>query len=318
VLINKALIEIPPKFAGRAPVNPESSDEFSHNGKGKKKLLEKEWPGSTGLAEDVRHYGKWIRDEAQKRIAHLYPQVDVTEQMAGDRPDLKAYIGQKLTIIAWLWSRTVASPNPACGGAHTPLVRSFWLSTKPGKESFVRPIINREANTFTFKVLDGKPSDGFDPSNGTVNRRGGRCLLSGDPMPFTHIRGEGQAGRMGVRLMAIIAEGKGGRVYISPQEVHVQIAESARAQWQPEAELPNNPRDFKTPNYGMNTFAALFTPRQLTSLTTLGDLISEAHDKIRFDAARTHATDEDRPLAAGGSGPMAYADAVTLYLAFAN
>ncbi len=105
VLICKAMIEIPPKFAGKPPVNPESRKQ--------KTLLQKEWHGAQGQSEDVRYNGQWMRNEAEKRIGHLYPKVEVTAEMAQERPDLKPLVGRKLTVIAWLWARTVKSPNPA-------------------------------------------------------------------------------------------------------------------------------------------------------------------------------------------------------------
>src|SRR5689334_6471997 len=171
VLINKAMIEIPPKFAGMPPVNPESRKD--------RRLLEKQWHGAEGVAEDVRHYGKWMRDEAEKRIGHLYPKVDITEEMAKDRPDLKPLIGQKLTVIAWLWARTVKSPNPAFSDVDVPLASTFMLSTKPGKEAYVEPVIEKGKYRFTVKV--GKPKDAEAAKNGTKLARGAnfRCLMSG-------------------------------------------------------------------------------------------------------------------------------------------
>ena len=236
VLICKALIEIPPKFAGLPPVNPEST----------KRTV---WQGAQGLAEDVRYYGKWMRDEAEKRIGHLYPKVKITREMVDDgRPDLKPYLGQELTVIAWLWARTVASPDPSVGGKHVPLVRSFWLSKKKGKEAYVQPIVDREKGTYEFKVRVGKPKDGFDPDRGTVCRKGGTCLLSGASMPFPYIRSEGQLGRMKSRMFAIIAEGMRGRVYLDSLPEHENLAKAIRIDWSPTAKLPDNPRDFKTPN----------------------------------------------------------------------
>ncbi len=308
-LITKALIEIPPKFADIPPVNPEARKETG--------LIEKEWHGAQGLAEDVRYYGRWMRDEAEKRIGHLYPKVKVTEEMAKDRPDLKPYVGQELTVIAWLWARTVASPNPACKGAHVPLVRSFWLSTKKGKEAYVEPAVDRESNTYRFEVRAGKPTGGFNPGKGTIGRQGGRCLLTDEPIPFQHIRQEGKAGRMEVRLMAIVAEGARGRVYLSPLEEHVVASNKARPDWRPEHDLPDNPRDFKTPNYGMTTFASLFTDRQLVALTTFNDLVREAREKVLADAKPAGVLpDDDSPLDSGGTGPTAYADVLAIFLSF--
>jgi putative DNA methylase len=205
VLINKALIEIPPKFAGQPPVNPEANQG---------KLATKVWHGAEGLAEDVRYYGKWMRDEAEKRIGHLYPNVKVTQKMVDDgRPDLEPYVGQELTVIAWIWCRTVKSPNPAVTGVEVPLIRSFWLSKKKGQEAYIYPVVDREAKAYSFKVKLGKPSD-FNPDDGLVSRKGGRCLLTDAPMPFPHIRSHGQNQKLGVRLMAMVAQAGRKRIYL--------------------------------------------------------------------------------------------------------
>ena len=140
MLINKAMIEIPPKFAGRAPVNPERNTGQVG--------ISAAWKGATGLAEDVRYYGKWMRDEAEKRIGHLYPKIEVTAEMAAERPDLKRYMGRKLTVIAWLWARTVRSPNPAFADVEVPLASTFILSKKGGKEAYVEPVIEEGGYSF--------------------------------------------------------------------------------------------------------------------------------------------------------------------------
>jgi putative DNA methylase len=309
VLINKALIEIPPKFANQPPVNPAS---------GKQGTTQNMWKGAEGLAEDVRYYGKWMRDEAEKRIGHLYPKVKITREMAEDRPDLRDYVGQELTVIAWLWARTVPSPNPAVRGAHVPLVRSFWLSNKEDLEAWVHPVVDKISNTYHFEVRTRAVDPKGGPSEGIMNRKGGRCLLSGTPMPYSHIRAEAKAGRMRTRLMAIVAEGTRGRVFLSPMEDQSQAADSAKAMWRPDGLMPLRHRNFQPPVYGMNTFGELFTERQLVVLGSLSDLIAEARKKVTFDAAGAMnlATDE-RPLEDGGRGPQAYADAIVTYLAFA-
>ena len=133
VLINKAMIEIPPKFAGRPPVNPEAQATSG--------LMSREWQGAQGLAEDVRYYGRWMRDEAEKRIGHLYPEIEITAKMVRERSDLQPYEGRKLTVIAWLWARTVKSPNPAFADVDVPLASTFVLSTKKGKEAYVEPVV---------------------------------------------------------------------------------------------------------------------------------------------------------------------------------
>lgn len=305
VLINKAMIEIPPKFAGRPPVNPESR---------KQKRVGTEWKGATGLAEDVRYYGKWMRDEAEKRIGHLYPKIRITAEMAEERPDLREYVGENLTVIAWLWARTVRSPNPAYKDVEVPLVRSFHLSTKKGKEAWVEPVIRQDGSGYDFVVrVSGEPE-----LEGTVSRQGGVCIMSKAPMDFKYIRAEGKAGRMGERLMAVVAEGRRGRVYLPPTKEMEDFARSIQPSWYPDLVLPNNPRDFKTPNYGMRNFGDLFAPRQLVALTTLSDLVGEARAQALHDALVAGMPDDGRGLEAGGDGATAYADAVAVYLAFGH
>jgi putative DNA methylase len=300
VMINKAMIEIPPRFAGKAPVNPKS----------RKGLVKGGYKGAAGLAEDVRYYGEWTREEAEKRIGHLFPKVKVTDDMAKDRPDLKTYTGREMTVIAWLWARTVESPNPAYRGCQVPLVSSFWLSTKKGKETWVEPIVDGTNYRFDVRTGNGAPS-----IEETINRQGGICLLSKSPMPFTYIREQGKAGNMGVRLMAIVAEGDRGRVYLSPTPEMEAIALTAQPEWRPEVTLPVNPRDFKTPNYGLATFADLFTSRQLVALTTFSDLVGEASEKVKADAIKAGMPADSKPLRDGGFGASAYSEAICVYLA---
>jgi putative DNA methylase len=304
VLINKAMIEIPPKFAGYAPVNPAARRD--------KTLIAKTWHGALGLAEDVRYYGQWIRDKAGKRIGHLYPKIEITAEMAQERLDLKPLVGHKLTVIAWLWARTVKSPNPAFAQVDVPLVSSFILSPMVGKEAYVEPVIRPDANGYDFVVrLGGKPK-----LVETINRRGGVCLISGTPMPFDYIRAEGKAGRMGTRLMAIVAEGERRRVYLSPMSEQETIARQAQPTWKPDNTLPANPRDFKTPNYGLTTFGDLFTPRQLVALTTFSDLVQEACELVKQHALTAGMADDGLGLDVGGTGSTAYAESVGVYLGF--
>ncbi len=277
VLINKALIEIPPRFAGQPPVNPDSRKKLSASGS---------WKGAAALAEDIRYYGQWMRDEAEKRIGHLYPKVRLPKENGGG----------EATVIAWLWARTVASPNPAARGAHVPLVRSFWLSTKAGKKTWIEPVVDQGTMTYRFEVRTGAGS----PPDGTASRRGGRCILTGTPMPLSYVRDEGKAGRMQARLMAMVIETPSGRRYLPPSDIQAEVAANVEPAWKPDASLPKNPRDFKTPNYGMTTFGDLFTKRQLAALTALSDLIEGAHSHLMSD-----------------SSDKAYADAVCTYLAFA-
>jgi putative DNA methylase len=354
VLINKAMIEIPPKFAGMPPVNP----DWQRRSKEEKSL--KIWKGAQGLAEDVRYYGKWMRDEAEKRIGHLYPKVEVTEEMLGyrkdiepligkeatiteamakdradleplvgkevliteqmsmDRPDLKPYVGRKLTVIAWLWARTVKSPNPAFAHVDVPLASTFMLSTKKGKEAYVEPVIEDGGYRFTVKV--GKPKDLEAVKNGTKLSRGAnfRCLMSGTPIQANYIRVEAQAGRMGARLMAIVAEGTKGRVYLPPTEFHDEIPRTAVPSWKPELKVPTPCHDVdRLPMYGMPTWGDAFTPRQLVALTTFSDLVGEAMELVKLDALDAGLPNEGYALHDGGTGAQAYGEAVGVYLAFA-
>ena len=309
VLINKAMIEIPPKFAGGPPVNPDARRNED--------LVAREWKGAQGLAEDVRYYGHWMRDEAEKRIGHLYPKVEVTPEMVRERPDLKAYEGRKLTVIAWLWARTVKSPNPAFADVDVPLVSTFMLSTKKGKEAYVEPVIEGRGYRFTVKV--GAPADADAAKLGTTagKRSAFRCLISGVPVTYAHIRSEGKADRMSVRLMAVVADGDRGRIYLYPTVEQESIAREAPAVWKPDMPLPDNPRDFKTPNYGLTTYADLFTPRQLVALTTFSDLVQQARERVQHDAVAAGLADHHKPLQDGGTGARAYAEAAGVYLAFA-
>ena len=307
VLINKAMIEIPPRFAGLPPVNPKARAD--------QRLFSREWKGAQGLAEDVRYYGEWMRNEAEKRIGHLYPKVRITAEMAEERPDLKPYVGQELTVIAWIWARTVKSPNPAFAHVDVPLASTFMLSTKAGKEAYVEPVV--EGNGYRFTVKVGKPKDQERAKRGTKLARGANfeCLMSGTPMEGDYIKAEGKAGRMGARLMAIVAEGRQGRVYLAPTPEHEEITRNANPEWEPEQPLPDDPRNFWTVQYGLTTYGDLFTPRQLVALTTFSDLVGEAMAQVRRDAVAADLPDDPTPLRDGGAGATAYAEAVRVYLA---
>ena len=395
VLINKAMIEIPPRFAGRAPVNPDAQAELARGGRWNGK-------GAQGLAEDVRYYGRWMRDEAEKRIGHLYPKIEVTAAMVAERPALERYVGRKLTVIAWLWARTVKSPNPAFAHVDVPLASTFMLSTKKGKEAYVEPVV--EGGGYRFTVKDGAPETdaseaggpdtgaseagapdtgaseagipeagiprngapesgvpedgvpgnagvpppsssfprkresmrpengvsregtGVLPAQGTKLGRGAnfRCLMSDAPIPGDYIKAEGRAGRMGSRLMAIVAEGDRSRVYLPPTVEQEAAARKAAPEWKPDVEFFQQALGFRVGNYGMTKWSDLFTHRQLVALTTFSDLVAEAMARIKRDALGTRVSrptpafpGDDKPLAEGGAGAQAYAEAVGVFLAFA-
>jgi len=310
VLICKAMIEIPPKFAGKPPVNPDARNE--------KGLFAREWKGAQGLAEDVRYYGQWMRDEAERRIGHLYPKVEITAAVVKERPDLKPYLGQKLTVIACLWARTVKSPNPAFAQVDVPLASTYMLSTKEGREAYVEPLI--EKGGYRFTVRAGKPKDAARTKRGTKSGGSGSgflCLLSGTPMPFDYLRSEAKAGRMGARLMALVTEGERERVYLSPTPEMEAVALSSKPTDVPETDLPAKALSFRVQEYGMTKWRDLFTPRQLVALTTFSDLVQEARERVKSDALQAGLPDDLKPLRDGGTGATAYGDAVATIEALA-
>ncbi len=312
VTINKAMIEIPPKFAGRAPVGPEIDSDKGSKKRATRDAFE-DWSGARGLAEDVRRYGAWMRERAQQRIGHLYPQVEVTAEMVAERPELKVYLGEKLTVIAWLWARTVKSPNPAFSHAEVPLASTFILSSKVGKESYVEPVIDGDSYQFTVRV--GTPPAAAKSGTAAGKRGGFLCLLSGAPIDYKYIRAEGSAGRMGQRLMAIVAEGARGRVYLSPTADHIAAACQVQSEWRPETPLHGKCR-VNVSNYGLDVYGDLFTPRQLAALTTFSDLVQEAIARVHEDALVAGMADDGLGLEQGGIGATGYAQAVGVYLAF--
>lgn len=257
VLINKALIEIPRRFVGKAAVSgtPKAPKTSS---------------GVAGLAADVRHYGTWLRNEAHARLKHLYPEVDLPADAGGGRG----------TVIAWLWARTVESPDPAFRGVHVPLVSNFLLSTKPGKERWIDPVVAADKRSYTFRIGHGPHPRLAE----TITRSGATCILSGSPIPFPRLREEARAGRFGRRLMAIAAEGDRTRIYLAPSADHERVAEQASASWIPDGEISHWPGRTNVVEYGMTRFSDLFTPRQLALLSTLADLVPEAGARATDDA----------------------------------
>ena len=295
VLINKAMIEIPPKFAGMPPVHPETSQTRT------------EWNGPAGLAEDVRFYGQWMRDQAEKRIGHLYPKVKVTAEMVTERPDLALYLGKELTVIAWIWARTVKSPNPAFRDVEIPLANTFMLSTKPGKEAYVEPVVT--GSEYRFRVILGKPHNVDQVNNGLKIGRGAHfsCLLSGTPIDAEYIRTESKAHRLGARMLGVVAEGSRGRIYLSPTPEMEAAAKAATPRWQPDVDFFQQALGFRVGNYGMTRWSDLFTARQLTALSTFSELVAEAR-KLALQHAQNARLEPEIGLE--------YADAIATYLSF--
>ena len=298
VMIGKAMIEIPPKFKDRKPVHPGVQERMDYQ-------------NAQGLAEDVKYYGQWMREKAFKRIGHLYPQVDLPKEHGGG----------KATVIAWIWARTVPSPDPAFADVQVPIASTFLLCSKQGKQAWIEPIVDRQAKTISYRIRYGGTKEEIAKAKlGTSagKRQAFRCIMSGTPIPYDHIRKAGKQGKIGQKLIAVVAEGQRKRVYVAPPKEHEQLAFSAKPEWKPEIALPkNNPRDFRTPDYGMTTFGDLFTDRQLVALNTFSDLVHEAREQIEADGLAAGCSPDPTPLRDGGASAKAYAEAVSVYLGFA-
>ena len=289
VLINKALIEIPPKFKHRPPVNPEADPIGMAVGKGKKQQR-LPWRGASGLADDIRYYGEWMRDEAFKRIGHLYPPVPIISGKA-QLPD-----GSDATVIAWLWARTIPCPNPACG-VQMPLLKTFQLSKKRNNEYWIKPVVDYEAKSVSFVVQN---HSGGVPDKGTVNRHGAVCIACNNAVTLSYVREQVRTGNMGEQMIASVAEGNRRRLYLSPTDEHTRAAISAEPPWRPTGNLANQAMGLRVQGYGITHWHQLFTERQLTALTTFSGLLAEAGKLVT-----KHGADEE------------YANAVCTYLALA-
>ncbi len=302
VLITKAMIEIPPRFAGQPPVNPDAQDDS---------LQSQTWKGTTGLAEDVRYYGEWMRNEAEKRIGHLYPKVKVP--------------GGEATVIAWVWARTVECPNPACR-TKMPLVKSFWI-TKKRRKTWVQPIVDKVKKTLSFEVKTGNPDENLSQKiasgTGFVNEIGKKIkatfkcpvcdigIAKGD-----YIDEKANAGQMGVMPLAIVAEVNGKRTYMSFDSTHTIVSVEAEKYLSDSNlidKIPTEPaRGTFASNaqgriYGFKTYKDYFTSRQLAALMTFVDLLSEVQKQVERDA-----------IGSGCKGAEAYAKAVVTFLGFAS
>jgi len=296
VMIGKAMIEIPPKFKDKEPIHPGAkSRQFYRN--------------AEGLAEDVKFYGEWMREKACERIGHIYPQVALP----------KEYGGGKATVIAWIWARTVPSPDPAFSNVQVPIASNFLLSSKTGKEAWVEPLIDKQAKTISYRIRHGgTKAEIAAAKEGTKAGRGAnfRCLMSDTAITPDYVKSMGKAGEMGQSLLAIVAEGNRNRVYLAPTEEHENLALLAKPDWKPESKLPNDPRNFWTVDYGLTTFGDLFTARQLVALNAFCDIALEARRDLVTAASEASLPDDSAPLNSGGTGAQAYADAISLYLAF--
>lgn len=308
VTIGKAMIEVPARFANWEPVHPSINDRNHYR-------------NAEGLAEDVRYYGQRLCDEAWKKVGHLYPQVALSKTQGGGRA----------VVVAWIWARTVASPDPAFRGAHVPIVSSFVLGSKKGRETIVSPIVDRKTGTYVFTIKNSNLSQD-ELSAASLGTKAGKaqdfiCLLSRTPITRDYVRDEGKAGRLGARLMAVVCEGKRGRIYCDPTDEMQRLAESARAYDEVDVARDtflsgNTPtRAMITGGvcsaYGLSTWGHLFSDRQILTLSTFGELLDALRTEVRRDAIKAGYADDPTPLRDGGSAALAYAEAISVYLAFA-
>lgn len=266
VLLNKCNLELAPRWSGRPPVNPDDRSRIGGSNN---------WRGTQGIASDVRHYGRIIHSRALRKIGHLYPKVRLSSQSGGIEAN----------VIAWIWARTVASPDPAAHGKHVPLISTYWLTSKGGL-AWLEPVVEKASNDYRFDVKTGQPPDRALVSTGTKAGKGGfRCLLTGSPIPFDYIRNEGQQNRLGSRMIAIVAEATRGRTYLGVTPEQQEIAQSAKPPEYPDTDLPEEALGFRVQNYGIRKHWQMFTPRQITTMLTLSDLIKEVRTDVQRDGA---------------------------------
>jgi putative DNA methylase len=298
VLITKSMIEVPQKFNGLMPVSDQTSTQMHK--------------GCEGLAKDVRYYGELLREQALSELSDLYPTAKITREMVESQPGLLEHLDKDVKVIAWLWTRTVESPNPALNGTHVPLVRSFWLANKRNRKTWLEPII--DGQSYSFQVKSGTEGPSVE---GTVSRSGATCLITGSAIPFSYIREQGKQGKLGIRLLAIVAEGTRGKIYLPPNSQHEEMAGHIEVDNSPSTSLPDKALGFRVQEYGIKSHSKLFTKRQLKALVTFADLIPKLHETIRSDAEKAGLSPDQPGLDNNGRGALAYADAIAMYLSFA-
>jgi len=301
VLINKALIELPSKFSGFKPINPEINKD--------QMLFEKNWDYADGIAEDVRYYGNLFHKKSIDKIGNLFPKILITQEIVDERPDLKDYLNSELTVIAYMWARTVKSPNPGFPDLEIPLISNYVISSRPGKEAYIEPVIKN--NTYSIKVRVGKFPNENNLKQGNKLSRGAnfKCLVTNEPVSGDYIKLEGKARRLGSKLIAIVAEGARGRVYLSPNQEQEQIALNAKVEWKPEVTISGTTQYLGMKPYGIDRVDQLFTNRQLITLSTLSELISVIANEVKIDYKNNIKVPHDQ------KDIDLYACAIAIYLA---
>lgn len=305
VILNKALVEILPRFFGVKPTGPMPVEDKQHS--------LNEWSGIEGFIEDVRRYGIYVQNEASERIGYLYPKVTIDEEMSSLNSRYKKYVGRSLTVISHIWARTVESPSPAFRGKEVPLVKSFVLSSKRGKEAWVQPVVN--GDEYGFEIVFKKPKDDFIEK--TIDRNGGICILSGAPIPFSYIREKGKQGKIGYKLMAVVAEGDRERLFLPPLEFLEETAKACVPMLPPVTPLPEKGLGFRIQEYGMTKHSDLYTARQLVAMETFADIINETKELVLRNAVCAGQVSNGKHLKDGGGGAEAYSEAISVFLSLA-
>ena len=305
IALNKALIEVLPRFSGAGPVGPIPEEE--------KQQSLNDWSGIEGFREDVKRYGILVQNKAQEILREVYPEITIDDDLANYNARYKKYKGRTLTVISHIWARTVESPSPAFSGKRVPLVRSFVLSSKKNKEAWVQPVI--DGDSYRFEIVFNKESDSFIEK--TIERSGGKCILSGAPIPFSYIRKQGKQGKIGYKLMALVVAGDRERLFLPPIQCFEEIANNCTPNSPPNTPLPDKGLGFRIQEYGMTNHKDLYTPRQLLAMETFADIINETKDLIHDDALSAGYKGDNIGINDNGSGAIAYAEAICVFLSLA-
>lgn len=276
VLLNKCNLEIAPRWAEHPPVNPVDRERIGGS---------KGWRGTNGLAADVRYYGDLIRQHAFTELGNLYPKIRLPKEDGGSDTN----------VVAWIWARTVVSPNPAAKGNRVPLLSSYWLSNKKGSEVWLKPEISSDRSRVRFEIVHGRPENARSVASGNKLGRGANfeCLLTCQPIADEYVKSEGLAGRLGLQLIAVVADGGRRRVYLPPTETQSTAAQCEKLPEVHSGEMPNNARWFSPPLFGLSTYTSIFVPRQLAGLCSITEKLGAIEDEVLSASKNTGMNDAD-------------------------
>jgi len=308
VMINKAMIEIPPRFQGVKPVGPIPESQ-------KQSKIMSDWSGSNGISEDVRRYAEWVRKKAVSEFGEYYPKYFVSSSDVERREDLAAYKNQELPVVAWIWARTVKSPSPAYSDIDVPLVATYVLSTKKDKECYIEPVIS--GGGYSFVVRKGEIPGWAKKGNKLARGANFECILSGAPISSSYIKEQGGEGKLGYKLISVVLSGKREKVFVSPTEDQERTALKAKETCRWDSEIHGSNQYLGVRPYGLDKFSKLYTPRQVLALTKYVDLIDQAVNRCYKDSVSAGMDESEVILEDGGKGAKAYSQAIGVYLSFA-